>query len=346
MQQVKVWDGFVRLFHWGLLLLVSVAFLTAEDEHFISAHVRVGLVVLALVVARSAWGLWGSEHARFRAFVRSPRAVLAYAREYVRGQARAHLSHNPLGGAMVVALLVTLLGVIVTGAVVYAGPEWGGVLAGALPKRSAKAVKEIHEALSGGLVFMVGAHVVGVLLSSVLERQNLVKGMITGLKRAPDAAVGLMPRPPRAPRVVRLAAALAVGVAPAVGLSLLLRAPDAGAASPVAAGLLAGYGLDARKENPAFQGFSAEEGQSFYLGPHLQDGKPISCSTCHTADPRQTGRTPVGKVVDPIAPSANPERFTDRKKVEKWFKRNCNDVLGRACTAEEKGHFLSYLLTQ
>ena len=63
-----------------------------------------------------------------------------------------------------------------------------------------------------------------------------------------------------------------------------------------------------------------------------------------TGDPRGRGRTPVGKVVEPLAPAANPDRLTDRREVEKWFKRNCTQVMGRECTAEEKGHFLTYLL--
>ncbi len=67
----------------------------------------------------------------------------------------------------------------------------------------------------------------------------------------------------------------------------------------------------------------------------------MSCTTCHTSDPRQPGKTPAHRKVDPLAPAANPERFTDLKKVEKWFRRNCDDVFARECTAQEKGDFIA-----
>ncbi len=88
--------------------------------------------------------------------------------------------------------------------------------------------------------------------------------------------------------------------------------------------------------------FSAARGRQFYS----TKGTDWSCSTCHTADPRQLGRHAVtGKAIAAFAPSTNPERFTDPAKVEKWFRRNCNDVLGRACTAVERGDVLTYVLS-
>lgn len=345
MGKVKVWDLFVRVFHWGLGLLVLGSFLTSDEDRLTAIHVRIGLAVLALVLARVAWGFLGTGPARFRAFVRRPREVLAYARDLVRGRPRLHLSHNPLGGAMVVALLAVLLGLVATGAIAYAGPEFAGPLTGLVGRRAAHGVKEVHEALSGILLGMIGVHVAGVLLSSWREGQNLVAGMITGWKRAPDAPAPARPPAGRASRVARLAAALAVGALAAASLALLLGLPArAGAASPVAADLLREYGARARRERPAFQSFSAEEGRRLYFSEHVQDGRTVSCSGCHTADPRGRGLTPAGKVVEPLAPSANPDRLTDRREVEKWFKRNCKQVLGRECTAEEKGHFVTWLL--
>ena len=94
---------------------------------------------------------------------------------------------------------------------------------------------------------------------------------------------------------------------------------------------------------PNFQGFSAARGEQFFKVKH---GKEWSCTSCHTDNPAAQGKhANTGKEIQPIAPSANAERFTDLAKVEKWFKRNCNDVLGRACTPLEKGDVLSYLLT-
>jgi hypothetical protein len=116
------------------------------------------------------------------------------------------------------------------------------------------------------------------------------------------------------------------------------------AAAPVAPELLREYDAAARKENPSFRGFSAEAGRRIYFAEHVNGAERASCASCHTADPRQRGRTPAGKVVDPLAPSANPDRLTDRADVEKWFKRNCKQVMGRECTAEEKGNFLTFIL--
>jgi hypothetical protein len=93
---------------------------------------------------------------------------------------------------------------------------------------------------------------------------------------------------------------------------------------------------------PGFQGFSPARGESFFKAKH---GNEWSCSSCHTDNPAAPGKhAKTGKVIDPLAPSANAERFTSPKKMEKWFKRNCNDVLSRVCTPQEKGDVLAYLL--
>jgi hypothetical protein len=109
--------------------------------------------------------------------------------------------------------------------------------------------------------------------------------------------------------------------------------------------LLQQYGAQAKQENAAFAGFSADRGASLFRTERTHsDGKAVSCSTCHTADPRNQGKTRASKVIEPLAPIANPQRFTDPAKVEKWFGRNCKDVLERACTAQEKGDFIQYLV--
>jgi hypothetical protein len=92
-----------------------------------------------------------------------------------------------------------------------------------------------------------------------------------------------------------------------------------------------------------FQGFSGTRGENFFKTRH---GNEWSCSSCHTDNPSASGKhAKTGKAIEPLAPSANAERFTNPRKVDKWFKRNCNDVLGRVCTAQEKGDVLHYLLS-
>jgi hypothetical protein len=94
---------------------------------------------------------------------------------------------------------------------------------------------------------------------------------------------------------------------------------------------------------PGFAGFSAERGRRFFETAHATDW---SCATCHRSDPAAPGRhAATGKQIAPLAPAANPKRFTDPARVEKWFARNCNDVLKRPCSAQEKGDVLAYLMS-
>lgn len=123
-------------------------------------------------------------------------------------------------------------------------------------------------------------------------------------------------------------------------LSTLLLSSAASAETPQ--DFLATYAASAKAQGN-FSGFNAERGKLFFNQTH---GNEWSCASCHTANPAQTGKhAKTGKVIDPLAPSANAARFTSPKKVEKWFKRNCNDVLDRECSALEKGDVITYLLT-
>ena len=111
-------------------------------------------------------------------------------------------------------------------------------------------------------------------------------------------------------------------------------------AAPTAA--LDGYRSAAKQEDPAFKDFSATRGESFY---RAKTGD-MACAGCHGTSPKDHGKhATTGKDILPMAPSVNPERFADPAKVEKWFRRNCNDVLKRACTANEKGDFITYLVS-
>lgn len=107
--------------------------------------------------------------------------------------------------------------------------------------------------------------------------------------------------------------------------------------------ILSGFEQQAKAESASFQGFDAARGELFFNNTH---GNDWSCATCHTQNPAASGKhAKTDKPIGPLAPSANTERFTDQKKVAKWFKRNCGDVLDRECTALEKGDVLTYLLS-
>jgi cytochrome c peroxidase len=119
----------------------------------------------------------------------------------------------------------------------------------------------------------------------------------------------------------------------------LFGAVTAGAQTPAA--IAGAYEAAARQASPQFAGFSADRGKAFFRATH---GGEWSCASCHTDDPTGRGRhAKTGKAIAPLAPAANPERFTSLAQAEKWFGRNCNDVLGRACTTQEKGDVLAYL---
>lgn len=111
--------------------------------------------------------------------------------------------------------------------------------------------------------------------------------------------------------------------------------------------ILSGYRTEALAQDPAFKAFSAARGQAFYRA-HPASGKPKtpSCTSCHSPRPGRQGQTRAGKDIAPMAISKSPERYTDPQKVEKWFRRNCNSVLGRPCTAAEKGDFITFMMQQ
>jgi len=169
---VKVWDPFVRLFHWGLAASFVIAWITAEEWD--SLHHWAGYAAGALIALRLIWGLIGTRYARFTQFIKSPAATLRYLGDILRGAEPRYLGHNPAGAAMIIALILVMAGCILTGwmytTTMFWGSEW---------------VEEIHEALANGLLFLVLLHVGGVLLASLRHHENLVRAMITGRKRRP-----------------------------------------------------------------------------------------------------------------------------------------------------------------
>lgn len=126
-----------------------------------------------------------------------------------------------------------------------------------------------------------------------------------------------------------------------IAAAVLLAALHGAAWSATPAEILKGVEAQARAA-AGFAGFSAQRGAQFFNAKH---GNEWSCASCHTADPKAAGRhARTSKDITPLSPLANPQRFTDAAKVEKWFNRNCNDVLGRTCTPQEKGDVVAWLL--
>lgn len=181
-----MWDPLVRIFHWSLVASFTVAYLSGEGE-MLDLHAWSGYIVGGLILFRLLWGFVGPRHARFADFVFTPATVLAYGRDLLRGQAQRHLGHNPLGGTMVIALLVMLALATLTGMALYGAAEAAGPLAGLMRGTNqafGEALEEVHEFFSNVALLLVALHIAGVLVSSLLHRENLVRAMVTGRKRA------------------------------------------------------------------------------------------------------------------------------------------------------------------
>lgn len=182
-ETVKVWDRFIRFFHWTTAVSFTVAYVSGDAAF--DLHLWVGYALTTLVLARIAWGFLGPRTARWSGFVRPQRQVLGYLREILAGNPTRHLGHNPVGGAMVVALmaglsLTALSGIALQGLDDMSGPL--AILGTLLSSGWSDAFEEVHEALAGFTVFLIVFHVAGVLISSVLHGENLVRAMITGNK--------------------------------------------------------------------------------------------------------------------------------------------------------------------
>lgn len=183
--EIKVWDPFVRIFHWGL----AAAFLTAfvVEDHNLAVHSWAGYIALALVALRVPWGFVGPRHARFSDFVRAPREAFRYALQAATGRAERHLGHNPAGGLMVIALLAAVALIALSGMATLAVEEGAGPLAGLLAGVGHDAgewIGEVHEFLANATMLLVGVHVAGVVVESLVHRENLVRAMVTGRKPA------------------------------------------------------------------------------------------------------------------------------------------------------------------
>jgi cytochrome b len=180
--QVYVWDLFVRIFHWTLVVAFTVAYLVEDDPLIV--HVWAGYVVGILVLARVTWGFVGSPHARFSDFVYAPSTAFRYVRDLVmfRGGHR-YLGHSPGGGYMVVLLLVFLAGTVATGLVIYGGEQQSGPLAGMFTESTSEAMEEWHEVIANITLGLILIHIAAVVLASFANRENLVRAMVTGYKR-------------------------------------------------------------------------------------------------------------------------------------------------------------------
>lgn len=168
-EKTRVWDVPTRVFHWTLVLSFCGAFLTSESERYRDIHVMLGYTMLGLIAFRLLWGFIGTRYARFSSFLFTPGEVLAYVSDLAKGKARHFVGHNPAGSVAIWLLLLLATGSGVSGVLLF--QDIGG-----------EAMEELHEALSFGMLAVVAVHVAGVMVSSVMHRENLLRAMVTGTK--------------------------------------------------------------------------------------------------------------------------------------------------------------------
>ncbi len=172
--RIKVWDWPVRLLHWALVLAVATAGFSLW--FFVDLHQPAGYVALGVAVLRVGWGCAGglrANPARFARFVRTPRATWAYALALLRRREPRYIGHNPLGGWMVLALLACVAGLGLSGWLYTTDALWGD-----------ERVEQVHKALAWWLLALVALHLAGVAFTSLRHRENLLRAMLDGRKRA------------------------------------------------------------------------------------------------------------------------------------------------------------------
>jgi cytochrome b len=188
--EVKVWDAPVRIFHWAIVLLLVFQFMTGKvGGELMTWHAYSGYTVLVLVVFRILWGFAGSTHARFASFLAGPAASLRFARRLFSRQAVPQLGHNPLGGWMVVALVVSLLVQAASGLFANDGASAEGPLASLVTLEVSNRLTEIHRWNLNLLLLLSAVHVAAVLFHWLVKKENLTPAMFTGVKRVPEALV-------------------------------------------------------------------------------------------------------------------------------------------------------------
>lgn len=192
---VRVWDVPVRLFHWLLVLLIIVMFVTGKlGGNWLEWHKRAGFSVLGLITFRILWGFIGSHHARFVNFLRGPEAVLAYIKCATRKDSPHHVGHNPLGALSV----VTMLGVLLLQALMGLFANDDLMLEGPFAHLVSKAVSDqmttLHKLNSTLILILIGVHLAAVAFAFFYKKENLVKAMVTGDKMLP-ASAATAPRP-------------------------------------------------------------------------------------------------------------------------------------------------------
>ncbi len=175
LQRILVWDIPTRVFHWTLVASFAGAYLTSETERYRDLHVALGYLFLGMIVFRLIWGFVGTTYARFSSFLYSPSTLTAYMRSLLAKNPQHYMGHNPAGALAIFLLLALGLMIGISGVLLYW--EVGGE----------EAFEELHEIAANGMLALVFVHIAGVMVSSVLHKENLARAMVIGYKTGEPA---------------------------------------------------------------------------------------------------------------------------------------------------------------
>lgn len=216
---IAVWSPIVRIGHWALVIAFFTAYFTEDD--FLTQHVWAGYVVGGYVLVRLVLGFVGGKYARFSNFIYSPARIVGYLKNMLARKPQHYIGHNPAGGTMVVALLLSLAATTVTGLKLYAVEENKGLFAAIdqptqsfsliseakaeddddeseneakdrigehkVDKQAEEFWEEAHELFANLTLLLVFLHIAGVIVSSYIDKEKLVKAMFTGEKDIDDS---------------------------------------------------------------------------------------------------------------------------------------------------------------
>lgn len=168
-QKILIWDLPTRVFHWSLAICFIGAVLTQESEKYRLFHVSFGYTMLGLIIFRLLWGVIGTRYSRFSSFLFGFKEIKGYILGLVRNRPVHYLGHNPIGSIAIYLILTIVLGISITGYCIFndVGANW---------------YSEAHELMANFLIGIVVIHILGVIASSLLHKENLVRSMLSGLK--------------------------------------------------------------------------------------------------------------------------------------------------------------------
>ncbi|MCW8932909.1 MAG: cytochrome b/b6 domain-containing protein [Gammaproteobacteria bacterium] len=182
--QIKVWDPLVRFFHWSLVSAFFIAYVI--DDDFLSIHIWSGYLIFGIISIRFLWGFIGTPYARFSNFIYKPATIIGFIKDTFNLRAKRYLGHNPAGGAMIITLMISLFLTVISGVILLGAEELAGPAALWFSQAGgfwSEPLEESHEFFANFTLFLILIHILGVIVESIIHKENLVSSMLSGFKK-------------------------------------------------------------------------------------------------------------------------------------------------------------------